>query len=135
MDYMIVILSLLVAMAACVAAWLVVPEVRRWLRLDSSSLGRIVKNSSQDSGISWPDALNKAVEEFKKLHPGMNIDIEERNTQGNIATVCVDVYDGKNKDPFWKFREYDSYKLEINKSGELLEIRQTVKAGRPVGRA
>jgi hypothetical protein len=31
MDYMIVILSLLVAVAACVAAWLVVPEVRRWL--------------------------------------------------------------------------------------------------------
>lgn len=64
--------------------------------------------------LSWPEAINKAVESFRTLHPGNTVTVVSTDAKAETANLFVAVVS--------KVGTRTYYSLAINKAGEIESI-------------
>ncbi len=68
--------------------------------------------------LSWPDAINKALDSFQTLHEGQEIQVTSTNVDGYTARLFVVV-----PGPRIAFNKH--YSLTVNRAGDILRIEQS----------
>jgi len=68
--------------------------------------------------LSWPDAINRALDSFQTLHDGKDIEVHSTNVDKYSAHLFVVVLG-----PRRAFHKY--YSVTVNKAGDIVTIEQT----------
>ncbi|HEV7747164.1 MAG TPA: hypothetical protein VGO56_19370 [Pyrinomonadaceae bacterium] len=68
--------------------------------------------------LSWPEAINRALDSFQTLHDGKDIEVHSTNVDTYSAKLFIVVHG-----PRPAFHKY--YSVIVNKAGDIVTIKQT----------
>lgn len=72
-----------------------------------------VSSREGESNQAWPDAINKAIESFSKVHPNARVVIKTMKVVRHSAFITVYVFSGATR----------IYTLTVDRSGDILEVK------------